>query len=54
MYQALARRCLQSLIPVEPLAQADEARARFTAAMLQGGDTASELGLKPLVELKRS
>lgn len=54
VYQALARRCRASLVPVQPLAEGDEARARFTTAMLQGGDTASELGLKPLVEVKRA
>lgn len=53
VYQALARRCRASLVPVQPLAADDEARARFTTAMLNGGDSASDLGLKPLVELKR-
>lgn len=53
VYQALARRCRAGLVPVQPLAQADEARARFTTAMLNGGDTSADLGLKPLVEAKR-
>ena len=53
VYQALARRCRASLVPVQPLAQADEARARFTTAMLNGGDVSADLGLKPLVEAKR-
>lgn len=34
VYQALARRCRTSLVPVQPLAQADETRARFTTAQL--------------------
>ena len=53
VYQALARRCRTSLVPVQPLAEGDEGRARFTTAMLNGGDTSADLGLKPLVEAKR-
>ena len=52
-YQVLARRCRTSLVPVQPLASADVARARFTIEMLTGGDTGANLGLKPLVEVKR-
>ena len=53
VYQALARRCRTSLVPVQPLAEADEDRARFTPEMLNGGNPEADLGLKPLVELKR-
>jgi phenylacetic acid degradation protein len=53
VYQALARRCRASLVPVEPLAHADEARSRFTAAQLTAGVSEAEMGLKPLVEVKR-
>jgi hypothetical protein len=41
------------LVPVEPLAHADEARSRFTPAQLTAGVSEAELGLKPLVEVKR-
>ena len=53
VYQALARRCRTSLVPVQPLATADEARERFTPAQLMGGEASAALGLKPLVEVKR-
>lgn len=54
VYQALARRCRASLVPVQPLTQADEGRPRFTPAQLTAGVSQAELGLKPLVEVKRS
>lgn len=53
VYQALARRCRASLVPVQPLTQADEGRPRFTPAQLTAGVSQAELGLKPLVEVKR-
>ncbi len=54
VYQALARRCHASLVPTQPLSQADEARPRFSPAQLTAGNEGAELGLKPLVELKRT
>jgi phenylacetic acid degradation protein len=53
VYQALARRCRASLVPVQPLTQADEGRPRFTPAQLTAGVSEAEMGLKPLVEVKR-
>ncbi len=53
VYQALARRCRASLVPVQPLTAADEGRARFTSAQLTAGSGEAEMGLKPLVEVKR-
>lgn len=53
VYQALARRCRASLVPVQPLTAADEGRARFTSAQLTAGSAEAEMGLKPLVEVKR-
>jgi len=44
-YQALARRCLATLLEVEPLASADPARRRLTAAGVSPG-------LEPLVATK--
>jgi len=44
-YQALARRCLATLLEVEPLASADPARRRLTAADVSPG-------LEPLVATK--
>ncbi len=53
VYQALAHRCRTSLVPVQPLTQADEGRPRFTSAQLTAGVAEAEMGLKPLVEVKR-
>jgi hypothetical protein len=56
VYQALARRCRTSLVPVQPLADADENRARFTTEQLLATSTpsaADHAGLQPLVALKR-
>ena len=53
VYQALARRCRASLVPVQPLTEADEGRARYTSAQLTAGSAEAEMGLKPLVEVKR-
>ena len=53
VYQALARRCRASLVPVQPLTEADEDRERFTPAQLTAGAAGAEMGLKPLVEVKR-
>ncbi len=54
VYQALARRCRASLVPVQPLTQDDEARARFSSEQLTAGVQDAAMGLKPLVEVKRS
>ncbi|MFM2185462.1 MAG: transferase hexapeptide repeat family protein [Burkholderiaceae bacterium] len=54
VYQALARRCRASLVPTQALTEADPARQRFTPAQLTAGVSEAALGLKPLVEVKRS
>lgn len=54
VYQALARRCRASLVPTQALTEADPARQRFTPAQLTAGVPEAALGLKPLVEVKRS
>ena len=53
VYQALARRCRASLVPVQPLTAADEGRARYTSVQLTAGSAEAGMGLKPLVEVKR-
>ena len=54
VYQSLARRCRTSLVPVQPLAEDDENRRRYTTAELHAGRTDAAGGLKSLVELKRT